>query len=168
MIQRPFFLMRILAWLIIILAAWGILQYCVHAWSVMHLQQLQPVDTRTYWELLAWDAIYVLAAGLMIAAAAGCLMWRPWARPMLRALAWMLALYSLASAVVLFAQWQGTDPTGMDLVAQHMDPAVARGIAMRTRRIMLMGIVFKTVAVPLLAWLGWRLGQADVVRRFEG
>lgn len=167
MIERSHFLMRMVLWLLLILSAWGILQYCMHAYAVLRLQQVQPVAESTFWQLLAWDGLYVLVAGFIVMASAGCLMWRPWARRFLRGLVFALALYSLASAVVLFAKWQGTDPAGMDLVAQHMDPQIARAMATRARRIMLMAAILKTVAAPILAWLGWRLGQADVLRRFE-
>lgn len=166
MIERSHFLMRILLWLVLILAAWGILQYCVHAWSVLRLQRVQPVGSGALWQLLAWDGLYILLAGLLVLGSAGCLMWRGWARPLLRGLAFALAVYSLASAIVLFAQWQGSDPAGTGLIAQHMDPAMARTIAARTRRILLMAAGMKAVAAPVLAWLGWRLGQDAVVRRF--
>lgn len=165
--DRSFFLLRMVIWLVLFLAAWGILQYSAHAWAVLRLQRVQPVADGRLWGLLAWDGVYMLMAGLVLAAAAGSLMWRPWARRWLRALAFVLAAYSLASAVVLFAQWQGSDPAGTAMIAQHMDPALARALATRDRRILLMGVILKLLAAPLLAWLGWRLGQAGVARRFS-
>lgn len=165
--ERTHFLLRMVLWLVLLLAAWGILQYCKHAWAVWQLQRVQPVDSGTLWWLLGWDALYLLLAGLIVAAAAGCLMWRSWARPLLRVLAFALAVYSLAGAAVLFAQWQGTDPAGMAMIARHMDPVLARAEAARDRRILLMGTLMKALAAPLLAWLGWKLGRAEVVARFS-
>lgn len=167
MTERSFFTLRMVLWLVLLLSAWGILQYCTHAWAVLKLQHVQPVASGTLWWLLGWDALYLLVAGLIVATAAGCLMWRPWARPLLRAVAFALAVYSLAGAVVLFAQWRGSDPAGMAMIAQHMDPVLARAEAARHRRILLMGAALKALAAPLLAWLGRKLGQAEVVERFS-
>ena len=164
--ERSFFLLRMILWLVLLLSAWGILQYCTHAWAVLQVQRVQPVDSGTLWWLLGWDALYLLVAGVIVMAASGCLMWRPWARPLLRGVVFALAVYSLAGAVLLFAQWWGSDPAGMAMIAQHMDPVLARAVAARHRRILLMGAALKALAAPLLAWLGWRLGQAEVVRRF--
>jgi hypothetical protein len=166
MTERSFFLLRMVIWLVLLLAAWSILQYSVHAWDVVRMQRVQPVSSGALAGLLGWDALYMLLAGLIVAASAGCLMWRPWARRALRVLAFLLAAYSLMGAVALVARWQGTDPAGTALVAQAVDPALARVMAEKTRRILLLVAAMKFLAVPLLAWLGWRLGQPGTVRRF--
>lgn len=166
--ERSFFLLRMVVWLVLLLAAWAILQYGVHAWAVLRMQQLEPTSTAAVVRILAWDAADMLLAVLAVVSAAGCLMWRPWARRWLRVLAFAIAGYAVLSAVMLFAQWQGTDPAGTALVSGAIDPAVARAIATKTRRILLMGVGMKLLAAPVLAWLGWRLGQRATVLRFDG
>ncbi len=166
MTDRSFFFLRMVLWMVLLLAAWSILQYSVHAWDVVRMQHVQPVSSGALAGLLAWDALYMLLAALTVAAAAGCLMWRPGARRGLRILAFVLAAYALVGAVALIARWQGTDPAGTALVAQAVDPALARLMAEKTRRILLLGAILKLLAAPLLAWLGWRLGQPGTVRRF--
>lgn len=166
MTDRSFFILRMVLWLVLLLAAWSILQYAVHAWAVLRMQRVQPVSGSVLAGLLAWDAVYLLLAALTVIWAAGCLLWRPRARRGLRVLAFVLAVYALVGAVALIARWQGTDPAGTALVAQAVDPALARLMAEKTRRILLLGAVLKLLAAPLLAWLGWRLGQPGTVRRF--
>lgn len=164
--ERSFFLLRMVIWLVLLLALWGIVQYGSHAWAVLHAQQVRPAATAVVVVLLAWDVLYLVLAVATVVAAAGCLGWRAGARRWLRALAWGLAVYALVGAVVLFAKWHGTDPSATELIARSVDPVVARAEVARRLRILLMGTVLKGLAAPLLAWLGWRLGQADTVRRF--
>lgn len=164
--HRSFFLTRMLMWLVLLLAAWGIVQYAAHMWVVLRMQGVQPVATGVLLRALAWDGLYMLLAALSVMAAAGGLMWKSWARTMLRALAVILAVYFLAGAIMLFAQWQGSDPAGTALLARGVSPELAHALAARLRRILLMGALMKALAAPVLAWLFWRLGKADAIARY--
>ncbi|KGI76939.1 hypothetical protein [Oleiagrimonas soli] len=165
--HRSLFLLRIVVWLVLLLTAWGVLQYAMHAWRLMHLMGQAPAEqaSRMRW-MLAWDAVYVLAAGLTLSAAAGVLLWRARARPVLRWLAFVLAAYSLASGVHLFAQWQSFQHASVDLLAQSPYPDLARALIDKVNRTTLISLGLKAISVPVLAWLGWRLGATDVVQRF--
>ncbi|RAP59709.1 hypothetical protein [Oleiagrimonas sp. MCCC 1A03011] len=167
MSERHLFLLRIVVWLVLLLTAWGVLQYAMHAWRLMHLigDAAAAQSSRMGW-MLAWDAVYVLVAGLALSASAGVLLWRSWARPLLRWLAFALAAYSLASGVLLFAQWQSFQHSSVDLLAQAQYPELTRALIAKVNRTTLISLALKAIAVPVLAWLGWHLGTVAVVQRF--
>jgi hypothetical protein len=158
--------LRIVVWLVLLLAAWGILQYVAHAWTVLQLMGRHGLAHGSLWPVLGWDVLYLLVAGLTVMAATGVLMWRVWARSLLRGLAFVLALYSLASAVMLFAHWQSFSHASADLIAQASDPQLAQRMFAQTRRVTLVGLALKVLAALLLGWLGWRLGNPALVQRF--
>ncbi|MDA3914887.1 hypothetical protein [Oleiagrimonas sp.] len=157
---------RILVWVILLLSAWGILQYVTHASHVLHALGRPATAHAKLWWMLVWDAIYVLVAGVMLVATTGALMWRRWARGMLRGVCIGLALYSLASGVLLFAQWQSFSLASTDMMAQAVDPRIAHTLYLQARRITMVGLALKLVAVPLLGWVWWQLGTPSLRRRF--
>lgn len=157
---------RIVVWLVLMLAGWGMLQYVVHASAVLRLLDRQVAGRGALWTMLAWDALYLFVAGATVAASAGVLMWRAWARRLLRGLSFVLAAYSLASAVLMFAQWHSYSLASADLIAHAADPDLARSLFAQARRITMTGLALKLLSVPLMAWLGWRLGTLSLVQRF--
>lgn len=158
---------RIAVWMLLLLAAFGILEYSRTIWMVW---TAMGEDTQGAgigaWSLAAYVAA-LLVTCLSLSAAAGTLLWREWARRLLRPLTVLLALFFLASGIWRFAQWQSFRHASAALLAQVQDPQAAQVLVDRVRRVMLMGLVLKAVAIPLLAWLAWRLGHADVRTQFR-
>lgn len=166
--RRPsLFLFRIVVWLTWMLAALGVLLYARHAWLLGHHMARDASQASERWPMLIWDAIYLLVAGLTLSAATGVLMWRAWARPLLRWIAWVLAVYSLATGIMLFAHWQSFRQASADLLAQMPHPEIVRGMLARTTHAVGIGLALKAAAAIMLAWLGWYLGTARMRGRFE-
>lgn len=162
---------RIVTWLLLLLAAFGVLQYAAHGWqagSILAGQKtLSGADRSKLWTILAWDGVYLVGAGLTVTTAAGTLMRREWARRGLRVMAALLAVWALVSAIVLIRHWSDFSAAAGQLLAQRNLPAAGRAMIERYRTIMIMGTVFKGVAVPVLAWLVWRLGVPRVRAGFS-
>jgi hypothetical protein len=164
--RRPF-LFRTVVWLTWMLAALGVLLYARHIWWLgQHLGQGSP-SASSLWPMLAWDVLYLLAAGLTLAAATGVLMWRAWARPLLRWIAFALAAYALARGITLFAHWQSFRHDSAVLAAQARDADMLHAMVAQTTRRVIITLALRGVLAALLAWLGWQLGAARVQAHFS-
>lgn len=158
-----FSLWRIGLWLVLLLAAFGCLQYLWHAqqvWTLLGADPLiDPTRRSALHGLLAWDAAYFLASFALIVGCAGGILRQAWARPALRVALTLLALWFLVSAAMLYQQWQ----------AWHQLQTAVDGSAallQRDGRRVQMALAFKLVAAPLLLWLVWRLGRPTVRAQF--
>ena len=159
-----FSLWRIGLWLVLLLAAFGCLQYLLHAqqvWVVLGGDPLiDPANRSALRGLLAWDVAYFVASFALIVGCAGGILRQAWARPALRVALSMLALWFMASAAMLYQQWH----------AWHQLQSAVDGAAdvlQRDARQVRMALSFKLVAVPLLLWLVWRLGTPAVRAQFR-
>jgi hypothetical protein len=158
---------RIVCWVLLLLAAMGILQYADHAWRVAALLHAGAGnDAGALGRLLAWDIAYLAGACLTLSAVTGTLLRREWARRMLRVIAVLLAVWALATAIVMFAQWNAFQHVSADLLARPGTTAGDRAVLAHARRIFMAGTAFKLVAVPVLLWLAWRLGVPGVRAQF--
>ena len=161
---RPgFALWRLGLWVILLLAAFGAMQYGVHAqrvWSVLDAASIDAQGRATLHAMLAWDAAYfVVAAALVVFCAAGILR-QGWARPVLRVALGLLAAGLLVSGVLLYHQWLGWDRQ------PHAVADVAALVAQESRRVHL-SLAFDAIAIVVLIWLVWRLGQPAVRAQFR-
>ncbi|HET7266507.1 MAG TPA: hypothetical protein VFJ15_00195 [Oleiagrimonas sp.] len=155
---------RVVTWLVLLLAIFGVFQYSVHAWRVGAAVAAGAPEAAT--RALAWDVAYLVVACVTLSAAAGTLLWRGWARPVLRIVAGLLALWLLVTAIMLGVDWVSFSRHSQELMAQpHMGDTV-RALRERVRNTYLVAIVLKAVAVPVLAWLAWRLGVPSVRAQF--
>lgn len=170
-LARHFSPWRLVAWVLLLLAAFGILQYTRHAWQVLAVMHGPPLAGAPHgaalgW-MLAWDGLYLLGACLTLAVAAGALLGREWARRALRVVALLLALWALVSGVALMMQWQAFQRSSEALAAlPHLDES-GQALLQRLRRTFVLGIGMKLVAVPVLGWLAWRLGAPTVRVQFR-
>jgi len=80
----------------------------------------------------------------------------------MRVVAGVLAIWATYTAVVAFHQWQ---EIGVVLGDANLPPELLAR-AMKTRSILLVGVVLKAVSVPILAWLAWVLGSVSVRQQF--
>lgn len=150
---------RMLVWVLLLLAGFGGVQYVSHAqqvWGV--LQSLPPGDASASSALhgmLAWDLGYLAAAFALIVVCAGCILRQAWARPVLRLIALVLCVWSAYRGVLLWQQWSTLNEAGS--AAQLTD----------LRHIVLAGLGLRAMAVPVLLWLSWQLGQPAVRLQFK-
>ena len=162
--RRPrFAFWRMLTWLLLLLAAFGGVQYIHHAqlvWSA--LQSASPSETDQIAGLrsvLGWDVGYLVAAFVVIVACAGCILRQAWARSVLRAVALVLCVWIVYGGVVLWHQWQGLDPGPAWASQQQLVTDMAR--------VFRINLMLRAVSAPLLLWLAWQLGQPAVRLQFR-
>jgi len=169
---------RIVVWLLLLLSAFGGLQYLHHGqWVLGQLQAASPADAEARSALhgmLGWDIAYLLAALALLAICAGCLLRQAWARPALRVAALVLAVWLIFSGVLLVIQMN-------DLERAHVvpPPSAQANVSLQlllaqidenyrvTRRSLELALLFKAIAVPVVLWLAWRLGRPLVRAQFR-
>lgn len=168
--SRPM-LWRIVLWLILLLAAFGCLQYVHHAQQVWaHLQALAPGDAQgasALHGMLAWDLAYLLAAFALIVLCAGCILRQAWARAPLRVACGVLALWALVSGGMMLAQWPQFHRASAEALAQLGHDEILRNAVIHARRVYRITLGLKAVMVPVLLWLAWRLGTPAVRMQFR-
>jgi energy-coupling factor transporter transmembrane protein EcfT len=131
-------------WVLLLFAALGFVQYLRHA-----------------------EYIYLAAALLVIVVCAGCILRQAWARPAMQVLAVLLALWALASGVLMLQQWGDFDTARQHALAQPQLGEVALWMIARAERTWQVGLALKVVAIPLLLWLAWQLGRPTVRAQFR-
>lgn len=154
---------RLALWVILLLAAFGAMQYGVHAQRVWSVLQVAPVDAEgraTLHAMLAWDAAYFGAAAMLVVFCAGGILRQGWARPVLRVALGLLAAGLLVSGVLLYRQWLGWADQ------PHPVADAAALVAQEARRVHL-SLAFDCIAIVMLIWLVWRLGQPAVRAQFR-
>jgi hypothetical protein len=165
-----FALWRVLVWLLLLLAAFGCMQYFNHAellWRQRHAFAPDSAAARALQRLLAWDVVYLLAAFALIVLCAGCILRQAWARPWLRVTAGVLALWMLATGGAMLAQWSSLLHASRDAMAQLGGQAALQQALLHARYSYLLALALKAIAVPALLWLSWRLGVPAVRAQFR-
>lgn len=168
---RTFAAWRVVVWVLLLLAAFGCVQYMRHASLVWaQSQALAPGSTvagGALHRMLAWDLVYLLAALVIIVLSAGCILRQGWSRIPLRVAACILALWALVTGVMLLMQWSQFDRASADALAQlHADPVLQLAL-LHARRSYRLALALKVIALPLLLWLAWRLGAPAVRTQFR-
>lgn len=141
---RRFALWGVGPWILLLLAALGCVQYLQHG-----------------------EYIYMVAALVVIAVCAGCILRLSWSRNALRVVAVLLALWWLISAVLMLQQWSAFDVARQHALAQPQFSELALWLIARAQRTWQVGLALKAVAVPLLLWLAWQLGRPAVKEQFK-
>ncbi|MEO8809631.1 MAG: hypothetical protein ABI386_05250 [Rhodanobacter sp.] len=167
---RGFAAWRVLVWLLLLLAAFGCVQYVNHAqllWTQWHALAPDAPANAVLRGMFAWDIAYLLAALVLIVLCAGCILRQAWSRQALRVVVVMLALWMLVSLAILLMQWPGFERASTEAMG-HLDGDVALQQALRhARDTYLLALVLKALAVPVLLWLSWRLGMPSVRAQFR-
>lgn len=134
----------IACWIVLLLAAFGSLQYLRQA-----------------------AYLYLAAAFVVIVVCAGCILRQAWSRQPMRALAVLLALWALVSGGLMLSQWGQFEQARQHALAQPQLADVLLLMIEQARRSYLLGVVLKGLLVPLLLWLAWRLGKPAVSAQFH-
>jgi hypothetical protein len=141
---RRFSVWPIGVWILLLLAAMGSVQYLQHA-----------------------EYAYLLAALLVIAVCAGCILRQAWARPITQVVAVLLALWALVSGVLMLQQWGDFETARQHAQALPQLGEVALWMIARAQRTWQVGLALKAIAMPLLLWLAWQLGRPAVRAQFK-
>lgn len=142
--RRRFSWWMMVVWMVLLFAALGAVQYMARA-----------------------DYLYLLASIIVIVVCAGCILRLHWARPTMRVLALLLALWSLVSAVLMLQQWGQFDVARQHVQSEPQLREVALWVIARAQRTWQVGIALKLLSIPALAWLSWQLGRPLVRAQFR-
>ena len=142
---RTFAAWPVAVWLLLLLAAYGGIQY------------------------LRFGFYYYLAASLaVIVVCAGCVMRQEWARQAMQAVALLLACWAAYAGVQM---WLDRDRFELARQAALANPQLGEAGVMlveRARRMYQLVMGIRVVAVPLLLWLAWTLGRPAAAAQFHG
>ena len=131
-------------WVVLLLTAMGCVQYLQHG-----------------------DYAYLLSGLVVIVVCVGGILRQAWARPVMRALAVLLALWSLVSGVLMLQHAGDFERARQHALAQPQLAQIALWLIARARRTWQVGIALKALAIPLLLWLAWTLGRPGVRAQFR-
>ncbi|MDE1894056.1 MAG: hypothetical protein KGM46_10535 [Pseudomonadota bacterium] len=131
-------------WVVLLLAGMGMVQYLRHG-----------------------DYLYLGAALVVVVVSASCIMRQAWARPAMQWLALLLALWALLSGAWMLRQWGDFEIARQHALAQPQLAPVALWLIARAQRTWTVALALKAAAIPLLSWLAWGLGRADVRAQFR-
>lgn len=132
---------RVAVWIVLLLAAFGGVQYLRHG-----------------------DWLYLAGALAVIVACAGGILRQAWSRQALRITAMLLVLWVLGSGGLMLAQWGQFDLARAHAQAQPQPDLLL--VIEQARRSYLLGLVLKALLLPLLLWLGWQLGRPALRAQF--
>ncbi|HET6431866.1 hypothetical protein [Dyella sp.] len=153
---------RLALWLILLLGAFGALQYGVHAqrvWAVLASPDLDPAGRSALHTMLGWDLAYFIAAAVLVVLCAAAILRQGWSRLPLRVALALLAATLLASGALLYRQW------GAWHALPHA-PGMAVRLADEARRVHL-SLGFDAAGALLMGWLVWQLGRDSVRAQFR-
>jgi len=164
---------RIVVWLLLLVSAFGSVQYVKHMQDVWGQLQnnasLQPSELDALHGMLGWDASYLLVVFVLIVICAGCIMRQAWASPCMRVAAVVLAIWLLITGYLQLRDLLvlGADKAGILAQAHQQGTVGAAQILARLQRGYQLALVFKAVGIVVLLWLIWELGKPSVRTQFS-
>jgi hypothetical protein len=170
--RRPM-LWRIAVWMLLLVSAFGALQYVKHmqnVWGQLNdAASLKPADVDALHGMLGWDAAYLLVVFVLIVICAGCILRQAWARPSMRVSAVLLSLWLLITGYLQLRDLQSLGASSAAILAQAQQqgtPGAAQMLAHLQHGYQL-ALVFKAVGIAVALWLAWKLGHASVRAQFR-
>ncbi|HUA80364.1 MAG TPA: hypothetical protein VL997_08335 [Dyella sp.] len=153
---------RMLTWVLLLFAAYSGVQYVRHAQQVWGAMQNLPAGSDekavVLHNALAWYLGCLAAAFVVIVACAGCILRQAWARSVLRVVVLMLSVWFAYRGTVSWHQWSALNHLGDAALQQQLD---------NFKRPLLILMALQAIAVPVLLWLAWQLGQPAVRLQFR-
>jgi hypothetical protein len=161
---------RMIAWVMLLVAGFGCVQYIRHAqqlWGVLQTLPAGDGDLDQLHAMLAWDAGYFIVAFAVIVVSAGCILRQAWARPALRLLSLALAVWAAYRAVAAWYQWHMLTVIAPVLVAMGRSTPQQVTEAQHMQHLLLISASIGAFAAVVLLWLAWQLGQPEVRLQFR-
>jgi hypothetical protein len=170
--REGFAFWRLIVWLILLLAAYGCLQYMTHAQQLWHALKPLPAsaegDILQLQKMLAWDVSYFVVAFALIVICAGAILRQAWARTSLQVASVLLAIgWGLVGGLMMVSQWHDFSQAVAATNAQSSLDTASQLALEHLRRSFLIAMAMKAVGVPVLLWLAWRLGRPQVRAQFR-
>jgi hypothetical protein len=152
---------RMLAWVLLLGAAYSGLQY-IHftqlTWAILQaLPASDSQDAASVHKLLTWYIGSLVACFVVVVVCAGGILRQAWARPALRVVALVLCAWAVYRGFVSWQQWSASAQTVAALSAD----------VQAMRHAYLIELVLWTIAVPAMLWLVWQLGHPAVRLQFR-
>lgn len=166
-------LWRVLVWMLLLVSAFGSLQYVKHMQNVWGQLRdnasLQPAELDALHGMLGWDAGYLLVVFVLIVICAGCIMRQAWARPCMRVAAVLLAVWLLITGYLQLRDLQALGANSAAILAQAQQQGAAGAAQMlaHLQRGYQLALLFKTVGLITLFWLIGKLGKPTVRAQFR-
>jgi hypothetical protein len=166
-------LWRIVVWMLLLVSAFGSLQYIKHMQNVWGQLRdnpsLQPAELDALHGMLGWDAAYLLVVFVLIVICAGCIMRQGWARPCMRVAAVLLAIWLLITGYLQLRDLQAMGANSAAILAQAQQQGTAGAAQMlaRLQRGYQLALLFKAIGCIGSLWLTWKLGDPAVRAQFR-
>jgi len=161
---------RMIAWVLLLVAALGCVQYIQHAqqlWSVLQTLPAGDSDIDKAHVMLAWDGGYFIVAFAVIVASAGCILRQAWARSALRVLSLLLAVWAAYRSVLAWYQWRALASVSTVLTSMGQSAPEQAAQVQHLQKLSLISASIGGVAALVLLWLAWQLGQPAVRLQFR-
>ena len=124
------------AWLLLLVAAMGGVQYLRHG-----------------------DHVYLAAAMVVIVVCAGCILRQAWSRMAMQVLAVLLASWALITAIMMWHHWGDFDQARRQAATHPQLRPVLDYLINRAQRTWEVSLALKALGIPFLLWLAWSLGR---------
>lgn len=166
-------LWRVVVWMLLLVSAFGSLQYVKHMQNVWGQLRdnvsLQPAELDALHGMLGWDAAYLLVAFVLIVICAGCILRQAWARPCMRVAASFLAIWLLITGYLQLRDLQalGANTAAILAQAQQQGTAGAAQMLVQLQHGYRLALVFKAIGCIASLWLVWKLGKPAVRAQFR-
>jgi hypothetical protein len=170
--RRPM-LWRVVVWMLLLVSAFGSLQYIRHMQNVWGQLRdnlsLQPAELDALHGMLGWDAAYLLVVFALIVICAGCIMRQAWARPCMRVAAVLLTIWLLITGYLQLRDLQALAANSAAILAQAQQQGTAGAAQMlvRLQRGYQLALAFKAMGCLASLWLAWKLGNPAVRAQFR-
>lgn len=156
---------RIAAWLIVLVAGVGAFFYARDAIGIaLALRDgTTGIGTPAAQAQLAWDVVYFIAAAALAALAALVLRGKRRAVLPLRLVCLLVAIWAATGA---FSMWRALAQVREGLAVALASPDASADLANAVGPIltyMYMSLGVRILVIPVLGWVAWRLGKADVI-----
>jgi hypothetical protein len=161
---------RMIAWVLLLVAGFGCVQYIRHAqqlWGVLQTLPAGDSDVDKAHAMLAWDAGYFIVAFVVIVVSAACILRQAWARPVLRVLSLALAVWFAYLSVFTWYQSLTLKKLGTALSSVGNSASGQATQIQHLQNITSISAGISAVAVVVLLWLAWQLGQPAVRLQFR-
>ena len=169
--SRRFAAWRVLVWLVLLYAIIGCLQYVNHAqqmWNMLHAEPAPAADAIAELQRsLGWDLGELLGSFVLVVIGAGCALRQAWARPWMRLAMPVLAAWFIFGGFLQWQELQQIEARAVTASAQTQLSADIQLALVIVRRNYMFALALRAIAVPLLLWLGWMLGQPSVRAQFR-
>jgi len=166
-------LWRVVVWMLLLVSAFGSLQYVKHMQNVWGQLRdnvsLQPAELDALHHMLGWDAAYLLVVFVLIVICAGCIMRQAWARPCMRVAAVLLAVWLLITGYLQLRDLQALGANSAAILAQAQQQGTAGAAQMlaHLQRGYQLALLFKAAGWIALLWLTWKLGKPAIRVQFR-